>query len=167
MQQSILFFCLMFLFSCKAQLHENTEKESINLILNQWHQAASDAKYDDYFNKMHASSIFIGTDATENWDKPAFMKYAKPHFDKGKAWKFKVLERNLFLSNDGKMAWFDELLDTSMKICRGSGVLVFENNQWLIKHYVLSMTIPNDIAKTVIEIKKEIEDKLINQLNNN
>lgn len=166
MQKSIFLFSFIFLFSCKSQFNEKNEKENINLVINQWHQAATDAKFEEYFNKMHPSSIFIGTDATENWDKTAFMNYAKPHFDKGKAWKFNVLERNLFISNDGKTAWFDELLNTSMKICRGSGVLVLENNQWYIKHYVLSMTIPNDNSKAVIEIKKEIEESLINQLKN-
>jgi hypothetical protein len=28
--------------------------------------------------------LFIGTDATENWGKPAFQAFAKPYFDKGK-----------------------------------------------------------------------------------
>ena len=60
-----------------------------------------------------------------------------------------------------KTAWFDELLDTQMKICRGSGVLVFVNNQWKIKHYVLSMTFPNDNTDEVIKIKAPIEDALI------
>jgi hypothetical protein len=166
MQKIILITCFVFLYSCKTQFNPTNSMENINLVLNQWHQAAAEAKYDDYFNKMHQNSIFIGTDATENWDKPAFMKYAKPHFDKGKAWKFKVLERNLFFSTDGKTAWFDELLDTSMKLCRGSGILVFEDNQWLIKHYVLSMTIPNENTKEVIELKKDTEDKIINQLKN-
>jgi hypothetical protein len=44
----------------------------------------------------------------------------------------------------GKTAWFDELLNTQMKICRGSGVLVKIGQEWKIKQYVLSMTIPND-----------------------
>jgi hypothetical protein len=39
-----------------------------------------------------------------------------------------------------KTAWFDELLNTQMKICRGSGVLVKIDGKWKIKHYVLSMT---------------------------
>jgi hypothetical protein len=30
-----------------------------------------------------------------------------------------------------------------MKICRGSGVVVKIDGKWKIKHYVLSMTIPN------------------------
>lgn len=157
--------CCILLFSCKA-LNENNTQTNIQNFINQWHQAATDTNFDAYFDKMHENSIFIGTDATENWDKKAFMQYAKPHFDKGKAWKFKVLERNIFISKDQKTAWFDELLDTSMKICRGSGVLVFENNQWYLKHYVLSMTIPNDNSKEVIAIKKDAEDKIINTLKN-
>jgi hypothetical protein len=166
MQKTILISGFIFLFSCKTQFDEKHEKDKINLFLNQWHQAAAVSEYDSYFEKMHTSSIFIGTDATENWDKPAFMNYAKPHFDIGKAWNFKVLERNLFISEDGKIAWFDELLDTSMKICRGSGVLILDDNQWLIKHYVLSMTIPNEQSKAVIDIKKDKENLLINQYKN-
>ena len=48
-----------------------------------------------------------------------------------------------------------------MKICRGSGVLIIENGKWKIKHYVLSMTIPNQISKDVIPLKTAIEDKII------
>jgi hypothetical protein len=54
---------------------------------------------------------------------------------------FTVLERHIILINQRK--WFDELLNTQMKICRGSGVLVKIDGKWKIKHYVLSMTIPN------------------------
>ena len=50
------------------------------------------------------------------------------------------------------MAWFDELLDTHMKICRGSGVLVDQGNgQWKIKHYVLSMTVPNENVDEIVK----------------
>ena len=159
-----ILFCII--CSCKSYQQIIVDNASIHTFINDWHQAAAEAKFDPYFSKMHEKSIFIGTDATENWDKPAFMAYSKPHFDKGKAWNFKVLERNIFFSSDKKTVWFDELLDTSMKICRGSGVLVYENNQWYIKHYVLSITIPNENVKEVIEIKKILEDKVIEMLKN-
>jgi hypothetical protein len=43
------------------------------------------------------------------------------------------------LTKQEKTAWFDELLNTQMKICRGSGVLVKKIGQeWKIKQYVLS-----------------------------
>jgi hypothetical protein len=48
-----------------------------------------------------------------------------------------------------------------MKICRGSGILVKVKNDWKIKHYVLSMTIPNNNSDEVIKTKAPIEDALI------
>jgi hypothetical protein len=51
-----------------------------------------------------------------------------------------------------------------MKICRGSGVLVLLDGNWKIKHYVLSMTIPNDNTDAVIKIKGPIEDALLKKL---
>lgn len=48
-----------------------------------------------------------------------------------------------------------------MKICRGSGVLEKVGNQWKIKQYVLSATIPNDVIDNVTKIKTPIEDAII------
>ena len=60
--------------------------------------------------------------------------------------------------------WFDELLSTHMKICRGSGVMVKIGKQWKIKHYVLSMTIPNENTNEIVKIKAPIEDAFMVQL---
>ncbi len=110
---------------------------------------------------MTDDAIFIGTDATEYWNKKDFQVFAKPYFDKGKAWSFTAIERHIYFDSSGKMAWFDELLSTQMKICRGSGVLVKIGSEWKIKHYVLSMTIPNDTSDAVVKIKTPIEDVLL------
>ena len=92
------------------------------------------------------------------------MVWAKPYFDKGKAWNFTSLKRNITFSADGKYAWFDELLDTQMKICRGSGVLEKIGGKWKIRQYVLSMTVPNDVNDQVTAIKARIEDALMTEL---
>jgi hypothetical protein len=55
------------------------------------------------------------------------------------------------------MAWFDEVLDTWMGLSRGSGVIILTSDGWKIKHYVLSVTVPNEDIKAVIEAKKETE----------
>lgn len=95
-----------------------------------------------------------------------FKTFAKPYFDKGQAWNFKLLgQRHIYFDPSGKIAWFDELLDTQMKICRGSGVLVKIGKQWKIKHYVLSMTIPNDNIDEVVKIITPIEDNLLQMKN--
>jgi ketosteroid isomerase-like protein len=144
--------------------NDSTERQQINAVLDGWHAAAAKADFAAYFGAMADSSIFIGTDAKENWNKPAFMAFAKPYFDKGKAWNFTSLQRHLFFDATGKTAWFDELLSTQMKICRGSGVLTKEGNAWKIRHYVLSVTVPNEQVDSVVKMKTVIEDSVMQQL---
>lgn len=162
MRKFSVFIVLVLLFmSCNSEVEKisiqtNAEiKENINSIMNSWHKAATEADYDGYFDKMDSISVFIGTDATENWNKKQFENFSKPYFDKGKAWDFKTLERNIYISKAKNFVWFDELLDTWMGTCRGSGVLEKNNNTWKIKHYVLSVEIPNDDIQSVIMAKKK------------
>lgn len=140
------------------------EKQQINIMLDSFNKAAAKADYNAYFNFYTADAIFTGTDATERWDKNAFMKWAKPIFDKGRAWSFTALERHIYFAKTGNLAWFDELLNTQMKICRGSGVLVKEGNDWKVQQYILSTTVPNEQLDSVIKMKSPIEDSLIKKL---
>ncbi len=171
MKKSIAFplitFLLLFstsLFSQKKGFYENVQKKNVSKVLDDLNFYAATADFKNYFNLYAEESTFIGTDANEIWTKKEFMEYARAPFEKGKAWSFTSLKRNITFSNDGKYAWFDELLDTQMKLCRGSGVLEKIGNQWKIKQYVLSMTIPNDVNKEIIKIKTPIEEALIQKL---
>ena len=152
------------LFSQKKGFYENVQKKNISKVLDELNLYASTADFKNYFALYAEESTFIGTDANEVWNKKEFMDYSKPHFDKGKAWSFTSLKRNITFSADGKYAWFDELLDTQMKICRGSGILEKIGSSWKIRQYVLSMTIPNDVNKEVINIKTPIENAIISDL---
>ena len=167
MRKIVIVLIGVVLFGCKSKqpVNNSDSKSEINLILNNWHKAAAEANFNTYFGAMTEDAIYIGTDPTENWNKQEFIKFAKPYFDRGRAWNFTSLERNIYFSSDKKTAWFDELLNTQMKICRGSGVLVADTNgNWKIKHYVLSMTVPNDNTDEVVKIKSLIEDKEIEKL---
>ena len=110
---------------------------------------------------MDSISVFVGTDAGEVWTKKQFKTFSKPYFDKGKAWDFTAIDRNIYIDESGKIVWFDELLNTWMGICRGSGVLKKINNQWKIKHYVLSVTVPNDDIDKVIKAKQRNDSLFI------
>jgi ketosteroid isomerase-like protein len=140
------------------------DKQLIAAMLDSFNLAAGKANYQAYFNFYTSDAIFIGTDATERWDKQQFMVWAKPYFDRGKAWNFKALERHIYLNAKGDMGWFDELLQTQMKICRGSGVVVKQGNTWKVQQYVLSMTIPNSKVDSIVRIKAPIEDSLMLKL---
>ncbi|MBF4515012.1 nuclear transport factor 2 family protein [Flavobacterium sp. ANB] len=155
---------LLLLFVATFANAQNAEKEKINQTLDTWHKAAADVKFEAYFDVLASDAVYIGTDATENWTKPEFKTWAKPFFDKGTTWNFTALERHIFFDKSGKIAWFDELLNTQMKICRGSGVLIKVGKEWKIQHYVLSMTIPNDEVDAVTKIKSPVEDVLIDKL---
>ena len=156
--------------SCAAQVSKDTSTETssaIDQVLVSWHKAAADADFDSYFGMMTDDAVFLGTDVTENWRNAQFKAYSKPYFDKGKAWSFTTLERNIYIAKNGNMAWFDEHLDTQMGICRGSGVLVLSNGIWKIKHYVLSIAIPNESVDAITAIKAEWDRKQMEKMRNN
>jgi hypothetical protein len=161
--RKLLLFIVFPFFTIAANAQDEIQT-LVNSTLDSWHKAASEANYNNYFDVMSDDAIFIGTDATERWTKKAFQAYAKPYFDIGKAWNFSCMERHIYFNHNKTVAWFDELLNTQMKICRGSGVLVLEKGKWKIQHYVLSMTIPNDTSEEVVKIKSPIEETLITTL---
>lgn len=156
MKKITVFVFLIFSVTISAQ-----EKSNIDNVLTQWHKAASEANFDKYFSLMTKEGVFIGTDANENWQNKDFRTFSKPYFDRGRAWNFKTLERNIYTEENSKIAWFDELLSTQMGICRGSGVLQKTEEGWKIAHYVLSITIPNQNVEEVTELKKEFDNSFI------
>lgn len=165
----VLISFLIFSIPLSAQkkgFYENVQKKNVAKVLDDLNTFAANADFKNYFDLFAQESQYIGTDATEVWDKKQFMDYAKPHFDKGQGWSFKSLKRNIYFSKDGNYAWFDEVLDTQMKICRGSGVLEKIGGKWKIRQYVLSATVPNEVMSEVIKTKSPIEDALISELKN-
>lgn len=161
----LLFFTFSVTLSAQNKgFYENVQKKNISKVLDDLNTFAATADYKNYFDLFAEESTFIGTDATEVWNKKEFMAWAKPFFDKGKAWNFTSLKRSITFSKDGNYAWFDEVLDTQMKICRGSGVLEKIGGKWKIRQYVLSTTVPNEVIDEVVKIKTPIEDALISEL---
>jgi len=121
---------------------------AVSRVLDDWHDAAAKADEGRYFGHFAAGAVFLGTDATERWTLPQFRAYAHPHFEKGKAWSFRAIRRDVTFSGD--IAWFDEDLDTpNLGPARGSGVLVLQNREWKIAQYNLAITIPNERMKDV------------------
>jgi ketosteroid isomerase-like protein len=144
-----------------------TDMAQIASMLDSFNVAAANADYNRYFNFYTEDATFNGTDATENWDKAAFMVWAKPFFDKKTTWNFTAIKRNIYVGKYPDIAWFEELLNTQMKICRGSGVVIKVGNDWKVQQYVLSTTIPNDVLDSVLKIKTPVEDSLIKKLSGN
>lgn len=142
---------LAILLSASAALADSSK--AIQAMLDDWHDAAADADESRYFAAMAPEFVFLGTDATERWDVAAFREFAHPYFAKGKAWTFVPRDRHVILAPNGDVAWFDEKLDSaSYGECRGTGVVRRIGDTWKIAHYNLTIPIPNDLAKSVVQM---------------
>src|SRR5271157_2940757 len=127
--------------------------EKVGAVLDDWHQAAAAADESRYFSHFAANGVFMGTDGTERWTVDEFRVWAKPHFDRKKAWSFQPHDRHIDFSSDESVAWFDEALDTpNLGPARGSGVLVRQRGTWKIAQYNLSIPIPNALAGQVVKL---------------
>ncbi len=154
MLKRILFFLAVIITLGSCQDKTKTTPKDLNTLLDNWHLAASHADIDSYFSAFADDAIYIGTDASERWTKHEFYSFCEPYFAKGKAWDFKAFDRKIYFSEDGHTAWFNELLNTWMGVCRASGVLTLKNGTWKISQYHLSVTIKNEKMKQFLEIKQ-------------
>jgi len=129
----------------------------INTLMDNWHKAAATADEKVFFGSMgKEDATYIGTDASERWTKTEFETWSKKYFEQDKAWDFTPIERQIHFSVSGETAWFNETLDTWMGICRSSGIVERVGEEWLLQHYHLSVTLPNELVKGFLElIEKE------------
>lgn len=154
MQRALLYVFLLIPFSSQAN-----ENEAVNKVLDQFHVAAAQANFSDYFSLLSEDAIFLGTDAKERWTKQTFKEYVKPYFDKGQGWTYEKITRNISKTNNGNIVFFDELLSNSFYgTCRGSGIMVKQQGEWRISQYSLSVMVPNEISKTVVGSIKNHEN---------
>lgn len=142
----ILLVSLVLLFSCNISENKvdiNAEKNTLNVFIDNWHHAAAVADKDVFFGSLDSNAVYLGTDPDERWLKLEFMAWGMKYFERDTAWAFKPYSRFWEFSDDMNYAWFDELLETHMGICRGSGIVRKDKNGWKIKHYNLALTLPN------------------------
>lgn len=132
------------------------EKKQVNKVIESLHIFASGGRWNDYFALFHKDAVFLGTDDTERWQKEEFEKYAR----KTDGWNFKKVERNISLDAGATFAWFDEKLNgDQLGRCRGTGVLIKYEGQWKIIQYNLTISIPNEIAISVVKMIKQLQKK--------
>ncbi|MGE0089363.1 MAG: nuclear transport factor 2 family protein [Bacteroidales bacterium] len=147
--KKILFGTLVIslIFSCnhnKVEFNRELAIIELNAVMDNWHLAAAIADEKTFFNTMDKNAVYLGTDPAERWFKHEFEDWAMPFFNRDTAWAFKSYNRYWEFSKSGEIAWFDELLETHMGICRGSGVLQKFDDGWKIKQYNLALTLENE-----------------------
>lgn len=131
----------------RGSFDRGADRDAIDELIDDWHAAAASANEARYFGHLTEDAVFLGTDATERWNPEQFLDYSHSHFERGRAWTFRSIRRDIMFAEDAPdLAWFDEDLDTEgLGPCRGSGVVRrVEGGQWKIAHYNLALTIPNE-----------------------
>jgi ketosteroid isomerase-like protein len=137
-----------------APLDRDAEQREAEAVLNDLHRLASEADFEAYFQLFTPDAVFMGTDATERWSVDDFRGYAAT----SSGWTYQVTERHLFLDEDGRTAWFDERLENaSYGETRGTGVLLRTEGGWKITQYNLSIPVPNELAREVVDRIRELE----------
>ncbi len=135
-----------------AFVDEPRQVAAVNVVLDDWHAAASEADEARYLGHFAPEARFLGTDASERWPIEEFRAYVREHFPSG-GWTYHPHDRVVVLSRDGRMAWFDEeLTNAGYGELRGTGVLRRQGNVWRITHYSMTFTIPNGVAREVVNL---------------
>jgi len=137
---------------------EAANETEISAVLDDFHNAASEADSKRYFSHFTEDAVFLGTDPGERWTVAQFQEYAEPHFSQGRGWTYVPINRHVAVAASGGVAWFDELLDNEKYgQCRGTGVLAKTEEGWKIAHYSLTLVVPNDVAQDVAEMIRDAE----------
>lgn len=151
MRKLIILIILMFaIFSCKNNnkvIDREAELKILNTFMDNWHHSAAIADENMFFGSMDSNAVYLGTDPGERWLKSEFMSWGMKYFQRDTAWAFIPYNRIWEFTDDYQYAWFDELLETHMGTCRGSGILKRFGDGWKIKQYNLTLTLPNDRMK--------------------
>ncbi|MGB9992211.1 nuclear transport factor 2 family protein [Massilia sp. SM-13] len=155
-----LFTAALLLLAAASAFAQNDAafRQQVNAFVDRWHDDAANTR-PEYFDKIAPQGVYIGTDKTEVWTRDQFKAWAKPYWDKKKAWAFTAQKRNVYFSPDKKYVWFDEQLNTQMGTCQASGVLRNTGKGFLIEHYQLSLAVPNELLDSFTAMIAKQEQK--------
>ena len=121
------------------------DRESINRLLDDFHLAAAEGDRDRYLGHFASSGVFLGTDDWERWPLAEFSDYVERRFSEGGGWHYDPEERHVMFAEDGRTAWFDEIVvSRRWGRFRGTGVLLRVDEGWKIAHYSLTVLVPNE-----------------------
>lgn len=141
---------MLWLLTLPSGVAAQNAEQSVADVLDAYHAAASRADEVTYLGLMTADGVFLGTDGTERWQGEQWRAFVHENFSRGRGWTYVPTARRIDVGPDGRLAWFDELLEHDrLGQCRSSGVLLKTTDGWKIAQYNLSVPIPNEIVERV------------------
>jgi ketosteroid isomerase-like protein len=121
-------------------------QSSPDAALDALHKAAEEKNPAAFAALLTDDVVFLGIDGGARLEGESARDFFSESFDDGQGWAYRSSDRAMYLSVDGGVAWFDEVLvngETGSR--RGTGVLVRQGEDWKLAQYNLMM-LPADTA---------------------
>ncbi len=139
------------------EVSKSAAAEAARAVLDDFHEAAGQADPARFFTHLASDAIFLGPDAADRFD----VETLRGRFSDVARWLGEASDRQVMVSADETMAWFDERLASSrVGELRGSGVLRRAGGgqtergaegRWQIVQYHVAMPVPNQLVPELIE----------------
>jgi ketosteroid isomerase-like protein len=141
-------------------LDESPETRAVKAMLRDFHQAGVDADGERLFGHLEPDAILFGTDKHERFTVEEYKAFVDPYLSQGIGWTSVPTEQNVFVSDDGNFAWFDERLDKpGFGELRGTGVLHKVDGSWRVLQFNVAFTVPNDLARPLASMIQDLDQQ--------
>lgn len=122
---------------------------SPDAALDALHRAGAEATPSAFISLLADDVVFLGMAGSTRLQGAAVREFVNAGFSDGGGWAYRSSDREVQLSTDGSVAWFDEALSHQQQGSgRGSGVLVRDGGNWLVAQYNLTVPLPSDAAQS-------------------
>jgi hypothetical protein len=120
--------------------------------LDTLHRAGAEANQADFIGVLAQGVVFLGVGDGTRLQGQALRDFVSESFASGNTWDYRTSERDVRLSADGSVAWFDESLEhDQLGRGRGSGVLTQNEGAWKIAQYDLTVPLPGAVEVSEAE----------------
>lgn len=120
-------------------------------------QAGADANETVFVAALAADAVFLGVGDGTRLQGQALRNFISESFASGNAWGYRSSERDVRLSADGTVAWFDESLEhDQLGRGRGSGVLIQSGGVWQVAQYDLTVPLPGTAVVSGTEMPSAV-----------
>jgi hypothetical protein len=120
--------------------------------LDTLHRAGAEANQADFIAVLAPSVVFLGVGDGTRLQGQALRDFVSESFASGNTWDYRTNERDVRLSADGSVAWFDESLEhDQLGRGRGSGVLTQNGGAWKVVQYDLTVPLPGAVVVSEAE----------------
>lgn len=125
------------------------DEKQVYLVLENHLKAAAMREPDAFFGIFAPDAFFVGTDDTEQWYRDELIDKLN---ESPSGWDMTDCPQRHFFhapENPEVVTFFEVLKHKTLGTLRGSGVVIKHYGKWMILQYVLSFSVPNEVADKV------------------